>query len=271
MDERQEIRSLKKALNALCYMNQGGEATVAALAIAIGVPRTTAKRILETLAVEGYIEKSPNSRYYRLTSRVLLLSSGFQEESLLVETAEPKLTRLNKEIGWAVALATPRASEMIVRVTTDYDTPLVFNRHSVGYRVPMTFTTTGLCYLALCSEAERAALLEIARQIDDPRERLVHNVPRLEAIFAHIREHGFYSMAHPEYREANVGVPVRIYGRVVGGIVMRYIKSAMQPEKLLNHYIPLIKQVARDIQVECETRLNDRSRSEAAFEGAEWS
>jgi IclR family mhp operon transcriptional activator len=255
MDERQELRSLKKALNALCYMNQEGEATVASLAVAIGVPRTTATRVLETLAAEGYIEKAPKSRYYRLTSQVLRLSSGFQEESLLLEAAAPRLAKLGREIGWGISLSTPRASEMIVRVTTNLDSPILLDRYAAGYRVPILYTTTGLCFLALCSPAERAAVLELARQTNDPREQLVHDAVRLEASLAHIREHGFCVIEHPEYREANVGVPLTIYGRAVGGIVMRYIKSAMKPEQLLKYYIPLIKKLSSDIQFECEERL----------------
>jgi IclR family mhp operon transcriptional activator len=147
---------------------------------------------------------------------------------------------------------------MIVRVTTNFDTPMILDRHSVGFRVPMLYATTGLCFLALCSEAERRAVLDLARQANDPREQLVHDVPGLEAKLAHIRQYGFCAIEHPEYREGNVGVPLTIYGRVVGGIVMRYIKIAMQAEKMLDYYVPLLRQLSRDIQLECETRLNDR-------------
>lgn len=259
MDERQELRTLKKGLNTLCFLNQEGETTVAELALAIGVPRTTATRLLETLAVEGYIERAPHSRYYRLTSQVMRLASGFQEESILVEVAAPRLAKVGKELGWGISLSTPRASEMIVRATTNFDTAMILDRHAVGFRVPMLYTTTGLCFLALCSEPERRAVLDLARQANDPREQLVHDVAGLEAKLAHIRQYGFCAIEHPEYREGNVGVPLTIYGRVVGGIVMRYIKIAMQSEKMLDYYVPVLKQLSRDIQLECEARLNDRS------------
>jgi IclR family mhp operon transcriptional activator len=268
MDEGQEIKSLKKALNALTFMNQEGHTTVSSLAAAIGVPRTTAFRLLETLASEGYIEKSPHSRYYRLTSQVLRLSSGFQEESHLIEAAAPKLTRLGKEVGWSLSLSTPLASEMVVRLTTNFNTAMVLDRFAVGYRVPILYTTTGLCFLALCSEAERTAVLELARQSKDPRQQLVHDEVRLKAILSRIRERGFSVIEHPEYREGNVGVPLTIDGRVVGGIVMRYIKSAMRLEKMLSYYVPLLKELSHDVQSECEVRLTDHSgRRPAAMRG----
>lgn len=259
MDAAQEIKSLKKALNALAYMNQEGEATVASLARALGLPRTTAFRLLMTLVSAGYIEKVADSGVYRLTSRVLLLSSGYQEESLMLEAAAPLLRKTGKEIGWPLSITTPRASEMIVRLTTIFDTSMVLNRFAVGYGVPILYTTTGLCFLALCAEPERMAVLELARQANDPREQLVHDIERLDAILSRIRDRGFSVIEYPEYREGNVGVPLTIYGRIVGGIVMRYIKSAMSEQKMRGHYVPLLKQLSRDIQIECETRLNDRT------------
>ena len=63
MDSRQEIKSLKKALRALTFMNQKGDATVTDVARAVGIPRTTAHRVLATLACESYVEKQPASDY----------------------------------------------------------------------------------------------------------------------------------------------------------------------------------------------------------------
>ena len=259
MDEAQELKSLKKALSALAFMNQVGKSTVSSLASAISVPRTTAFRILETFVSEGYIVRIPNSRVYRLTSQVLKLSSGFQEDSLLVEVATPLLNKLGKEVGWSISLCTPSASEMILRFTTNFDTTMVLDRFSVGHRVPMLHATTGFCFLALCSEDERRAILDLARASKDPREQIAHDPDQLEGILARVRERGFSRIEHPQYREGNVGVPVTIYGRVVGGIVMRYIKSGMQLEKMLRYYVPLLKEVSCEIQLECEERLNDRA------------
>ena len=82
MDSRQEIKSLKKALRALTFMNQKGDATVTDVARAVGIPRTTAHRVLATLASEGYVEKQPPSDYYRITSRVQKLAQGFIFEDI---------------------------------------------------------------------------------------------------------------------------------------------------------------------------------------------
>ena len=121
MDNRQEVKSLKKALRALVILNQRGEATVTEVANALEIPRPTAYRLLETLAAEGYIERQENSTIYRLTSQVRELACGFTDRDLAVEVAKPLLKDLCKQLGWPIALATPVESEMVVRVTTDYE------------------------------------------------------------------------------------------------------------------------------------------------------
>jgi len=266
MHERQEIKSLKKALRALTYMNQKGEASVSSVAVEIGVPRTTALRLLETLTSEGYVRKIPNSRYYRITDQVLQLASGFQGETVVVQMAAPRIAELGKEVGWPITLATPRGSEMIVRLTTNFDTTMVLERFMVGYGLPILHATTGLCFLAFCSEPERETALELARATDDPRDKLAHDPTRLEAILSRIRERGFCWIEYPEYREGNVAVPLTVQGRVVGGIVMRYIKNGMRSRKMQEYYVPLLKERSRDIQLVCEAHLNNRldRRSEAA-------
>jgi IclR family mhp operon transcriptional activator len=234
MDDRQEIKSLKKALRALTVMNKKGDATVTDIAVGIGVPRTTAYRLLETLAAEGYIAKQPNSGYYRLTSAVLQLASGFQSENLFLEIAQPLLSDLGRRIGWSVSLATPRANEMVTRITTNHDTALALDRFMIGTVVPMLHATTGFCYLAYCNDSEREILVGMARASGDP-------------LLARVRTRGFCNLEFNAYREGNVGVPLLIDGRPLGGIVMRYIKSAMTGEKLFKEYIPLLKEVSEQI------------------------
>ncbi|RZL35532.1 MAG: transcriptional regulator, partial [Rubrivivax sp.] len=108
MAERDEIKSLKKALRAITFLNQQGDCTVSQVAAGIDVPRATAYRLLTTLAAEGYVDKLPNSDIYRLTSLVRGLSTGFRDEELLLELARPLLAEAQQELGWSIGVSTPR-------------------------------------------------------------------------------------------------------------------------------------------------------------------
>jgi IclR family mhp operon transcriptional activator len=247
MDHRQEVKSLKKALRALVILNQRGEATVTDVAQAVGVPRPTAYRLLETLASEGYIEKQDHCTIYRLTSQVRELASGFTERDLVLEVAKPLMKKLGHRLGWPLALATPSGADMVVRLTTDYETPRAIDRYMVGYGVPMLHAPAGYCYLAFCDEEEREKVVELARRSADPRQRLARNPERLHQLLGRVREEGYCTREYAAYREGGVGIPLLINGAPIGGIVLRYQKTAMKFGQIEADYVPELRNLAAQI------------------------
>ncbi len=246
---------MKKALRALTFLNCNGESTVTEVACAIGVPRTTSYRLLETLAAEGYVEKQPHSHIYRLTSLVQKLSSGFGDSDLVVEVAKPKVRRVGEEVRWPLALATPQGWEMVVRVATDHDTPLAIDRYYIGFRTPMLHAPSGLCYLAFCDDDKRASILDLARASDPMAQARPERDVDLEYTFEQIRRQGFCHRRFAQYREGGLAVPLFADGRVVGGIVMRYTKSTMKPAQLEERYVPVVRELAAEISAAYDRRL----------------
>jgi IclR family mhp operon transcriptional activator len=244
MNPSQELKSLKKALRILGYLNQMGDATTSQVAGALGLPRSTANRILETFTVEGYLQKMEHSDYYRLTSAVQQLSSGYQAENLLVEVAAPLIADLCSRIGWSVSVLTPRGSDMVIRLTTNFDTSLALDRYAVGLAVPMMHATAGFCYLATCAESERERLLELCRQSPDPLQRLSRNQARVDFLIDAVRKRGYSHLEFQQYREGNIGVPLFCEARPLGGLVMRYIKSAMKGTELRDKFVPILQETA---------------------------
>jgi IclR family mhp operon transcriptional activator len=262
MEERQEVKSLKKALRALTFLNCHGESTVTNVARAIGVPRTTSHRLLETLATEGYVEKQPHSHVYRLTSMVQQLSAGFGEADLVIEVAKPLIQSAGRKVGWPLALATPQGSEMMVRIATDHDTPLAIDRYFIGFRTPMVHAPAGLCYLAHCEDAQRASLLDLSNRTDCAALGHPRSEAELEFMFDQIRRDGYCHIRFAQYREAGLAVPLFADGKVVAGIVMRYIKSTMKASQVEECLVPTIVQLAADI-TEAHRRRMDRGRTES--------
>jgi IclR family mhp operon transcriptional activator len=255
MDERQEIKSLKKALRALTFLNCNGESTVTDVACAIGVPRTTSHRLLETLASEGYVEKQPHSHLYRLTSLVQRLSSGFSDSDLLVEIAKALIQRAGDKVRWPLALATPQGCDMVVRIGTDFDTPLAIDRYFIGFKTPMIHAPTGLCYLAYCEDDQRSSILELAGKAEPGGRLRPDRLADLEFTLDQIRRQGYCHIRFAQYREAGLAVPVFADGKLMGGIVMRYIKSTMKSGQLEELYVPIIKTLASDIASAYERRI----------------
>jgi IclR family mhp operon transcriptional activator len=255
MDERQEVKSLKKALRALTFLNCHGESTVTEVACAIGVPRTTSYRLLETLAAEGYVEKQPHSNIYRLTSMVQNLSSGFGDSDLVIEVAKPLVNLVGGEVRWPLALATPVGSDMMVRIATDFDTPLAIDRYLIGFRTPMLHAPAGLAYLAFCEDDQRASILDLVRRTGPDAEQDRDYEHELKFTLDRIRAQGFCHIRFAQYREGGLAVPLFADGRVVGGIVMRYIKSTMKAAQFEERYAPIVQDLAADISAAYGRRL----------------
>src|SRR5271170_281069 len=109
------IRALNRGLDVLTELNRVERAAINTMASAVGLPRTTAYRILETLRLAGYVERDPHDDCYRPTLLVRALSNGFGDEALVAQIAKPHLTALCGQIVWPVELATPAGTAMLIR------------------------------------------------------------------------------------------------------------------------------------------------------------
>ncbi len=240
----------------MTFLNCHGESTVTEVATAIGVPRTTSYRLLETLASEGYVEKQPHSHIYRLTSLVQKLSSGFGDCDLVVEVAKPLISRVGEWIRWPLALATPVGSDMMVRIATDFDTPLAIDRYYIGFRTPMLHAPAGLAYLAYCSDQTRASILDLVQRSGESANEPASFFGGLDYRLDLIRNQGFCHIRFAQYREGGLAVPLVVDGCAIGGIVMRYTKSTLKAAQLEEHYVPIVQKLAADIVQAYKRRLS---------------
>ena len=249
MDPSQHLKSLKKGLEALALLNQKEACTVTELSKKLGVPRTTAHRVLETLTAEGYAVRETEGNSYRLTVLVRRLSEGFSEDKWITEIAHPIVHALGEEISWPTAMTTPMADQMLVRVATDHHTPLAIERYYPGALNPIMHTTTGQLYLAFCRDQEREMLLKLIRLSEDPRQQLGHDTQVCNSILGRLRKDKFCIIEYEEYQEGSMGVPVIVNGYACAGLVMRYIKKALNTEELKMHYLPKLVSASQEIAV----------------------
>jgi IclR family mhp operon transcriptional activator len=247
MDSSQQLRSLKRGLEALSMMNDTGMLTVTDLARRMRVPRTTAHRILDTLVGADYAERIPNAPGYRLTPLVRSLSHGFDDEWWITRVAEPLLTQLAQTIRWPLALTTPRGDKMLIRVCTDHDSPLALSRFRPGYTTPMMYTTAGHVYLAFSSPEQRKLTLDVILSSPDPLQSPARDTAGLNDLFARIRSDGFLMLERSELAQSNIAVPVLVKGKPIACITMRFIKSALKPHQVVSDYLPALQTAAGQV------------------------
>ncbi len=266
MASRDNLSSLKRGLRALSLLNLREVVTATELATELSLPRTTARRVLDTLVEEGYAEKLTREHKYRLTPMVNVLSSGFSDESWIAHVAEPLLSKKTIEIGWPLVVATPSGDQMMVRVSTDRLTPLALDHFGVGFKTPMVHGTSGHVMLAFMSQQHRELTLQVIRSSTDPKQALAREDARIRSIVNTVRAQGFAHIIYKEYPEASVGVPIFLNGVARACLLMGYVKAAIKPVQIVETYVPQLKSLSEAITAgvsELRIRRRETQRSVA--------
>lgn len=249
MKADQELRSLKRGLKVLALLNQTENVSITELARHLELPRTTAERVLLTLLAEGYVQRVPDDKRYRLSAKVCSLAEGFSEDCWIVQTATPMLFRLTEQIGWPLAIATLSGDKMVLRSTTDPATSLWLSRRRVGAEVPVLNCSSGLVAYTFSSEVEQAMMRHLLLHSGNAynRER-AGNPKTLELLTQPVRDNGFAFQPPPNnHPEQSIAFPIFMNGRYVASLLMIYMTQAMTSATVVEKYAPHLRMLAHRI------------------------
>lgn len=157
--ERGGIQSLERAaalLEAAARRPEGlglGE-----LAAAAGLHTSTAFHLARTLVRLGYLDQEPESRLYRIGSRLFVLAAAALDEARLVAIGGPILERLARETGATAHLAVRSRAEIVVVAKAAAPGLLQLAERPGGTR-PAHATAIGKVLLAALPSKEREALV----------------------------------------------------------------------------------------------------------------
>jgi IclR family mhp operon transcriptional activator len=250
METTRPIRALMRGLDALTVLNSRDGATVSEVAQEIRLPRTTVYRILETLCEAGFVFRDSADDRYRLTIRVRALSGGFDDDAWVTQVAKPFISELSRDIVWPVSVASLSGSAMMVRETTDHDTPLATERYSAGFRLPLLSTAAGRTYLAFCDAAQRETLIDLlARSNKEEDKPAKSQRPELLKVLADIKTQGFATVTRSRrlVDEVSMSVPVATADQLPAVITVRFISAAVPLKSAVERFLPKLRQCAAKI------------------------
>lgn len=241
------VRSVSRSMLLMATLNRHNGAGLNWLAKATGLSRGTTYRMLETFIADGYATKEANERGYWLTEKVQELGDGYAATGWIATIAKPRLRELGQNVVWPLSLCVPSNTTMVVKLTTDKDTPLTMELISAGLRMPMLTSAAGRAYLAYCPEAERNALLELIRR--DGREDtsgLLEYPAAMARLISAIKQQG-YVVLEGSHRVSNLAVPLLHDGHAFGCVVIRFYTSSMGLKEAATTYAETMKAAATDI------------------------
>lgn len=152
--------------------------------------------------------------------------------------ATPYLHDLTRQIGWPLAIVTPRADQMLLRNSSDAVTSQRLMSRKIGSAVPMLGVSSGLLYLALAPEAERHILLAMMERRQPGSVGAIGTAQRHAFIdrLRLIRLEGHAFHAEDGRRESSFSVPIFAEGRLAAVLALIYMTRSLSPADILVKY-----------------------------------
>jgi IclR family acetate operon transcriptional repressor len=152
-------QSVSKAISLLRAVAQDGGASVSALSRAVGLPRATALRMIQTLEREGFLLRVPGADRVLLGPELVRLARTADEGMVLHELARAPLAALSETLRETVTLSvvTPDGGIDLVH-QVDGPHHLV-PRFWIGGRFPLHASSSGKVLLAYYDDDHLAEFL----------------------------------------------------------------------------------------------------------------
>lgn len=189
---------------------------VTAIARSLGVHKTTASRLLGTLAARGLVERDPGTRRYRIGALILSLAGAAMIRLPVVSQARPELERLSALTSETVNLAVLEGRHVVY---VDQVTPrqAVVMANWVGRRSPAHASSSGKVLLAFGDQRATEEVLSLGLERLTPRT--VTDRTRLRRVLEHARRHGYArSTSELEHGLVSLAAPVLVDGRAVAAV-----------------------------------------------------
>jgi IclR family mhp operon transcriptional activator len=247
-----EVRGLSRGLAVLRALNAmpGGIGGVVELARATGLHRTTVKRLLETLRMEGLVHHKDVGASYALGFEVRRLSEGYVGADWVDQVAAPAMRTHLRALSWPSDLATPDSGFMIVRESTHRFSLLSQHRATIGIRIPMLVSAIGRAWLTWCAEEEREATLALLKDRQDNIGELARNRAYVKGILRETRKRG-YAMNKGEWSAeaavTAVALPIKVGEHAIGGVNLVFQSNQVSDREIAVRYVPLLRRLADEI------------------------
>lgn len=189
---------------------------VSAIARALQIHRSSASRLMATLATGGLVERDPATRTYRLGTRLVGLAASAVARLPVVSHARPELGSLSAQTSETANLAI-LDGEHVVYVDQVTPAQTVVMASWVGRRSPVHASSSGKVLLAWGDPRTGDALLR--RRLRSITERTITEPDRLRAVIEQVRRRGYaVSNGELEVGLVTIAAPVLTGGRAVAAV-----------------------------------------------------
>lgn len=243
---KESSSSMKNALRLLnLFTMDEPELSLSQLADKLQVGISTAHRLTNTLLIEGFLTKDPQTKKFRLGASILGMGNTIITHNHLCDTSIPILEKLALATGETAHIAIIREYKAIYLIKIDSKHPVHLLSHA-GKQNPIHCTSSGQVILAFQPEAMIEQV--IARGLPKFTAKTITISFEFKQLLQKIRSQGF-SISEEELHDgvSSIAAPVKnIAGDVIASISIAGPVSRVNSDTFPK-LIKLVKQAANRV------------------------
>lgn len=236
------MATIHKALDVLFFLTgQRRACGVSEVAYGLGLPKTTAHRLLTDLRYRNLVEQDDRGDY-RLGLGLVALGLGVTRQDPLLAHAKPHMRQAAAELGQPVFFVGERGGELVVLDKVEGEGAVRLSPQ-IGGRIPVHRTAVGRVYLAHCPHVLHEPWPPSITRSD------------VDTVLAEVRARG-WAVSHEEWLEGLIAVAagVWIHGQLCGVLATACMTSRAAEEAIENMAAVVVTtahQITRKITEEC--------------------
>jgi DNA-binding IclR family transcriptional regulator len=236
------LKSVGSALDVLECFATDGELGVSDIARRLGVAKSTAHRLLQTLVSRGFVEQDHHTGQYRLGIHIYELGQLAQARNELRYAALPTLRGIARSTGLTVNFSVPDGAD-VVFVERIENTDGVRILGHFGRRLPAHCTSSGKAIAAFNDTAYQA---RIAAGFPPRLSNTVRTAADWAAVVGKARTQG-YADSHGESFDGASSVAVPVLSHKVAIASVSVFGPTEQVRPAVGHLVPLLTAASRRI------------------------
>ncbi|WP_299378040.1 IclR family transcriptional regulator [uncultured Tateyamaria sp.] len=213
---------------------------------ALGLPKPTVHRLLQTAEAEGFLQRDLDGRSYGPGPRLRALAVSTMSSEHLRTARLTILRGVAEEIGETCNLATPDREGMTYLDRVETEWPLRIQL-PIGTQVPFHCTASGKMYLSTLRPHVLRSILT-ARPLEERTEGTLTDIERIKTELEATRQRG-YSTDNEEFMAGMTAVAVPVWDGNGKLLATLSAHAPMQRRTLtqLMDYLPALRRGSEDL------------------------
>lgn len=245
---RYPIDSVENAARTLLMLRTRSSIRIVDVAEELGAARSTAHRMVSTLAQTGLLERHPTNKSFVAGPKLIQLARSLTNKGDVRTEIEPTLERLVEQTGETAHYLVLKGDQALFLACVE--SPHIIRAVSrVGHHMPAHITSAGKCLLTTLPTEEIERMFSGERSWDTGTDLAIHDGDHLLAELKQIANRG-WALNNEESEPGLVGVSTVIRGRqgeTLGAVTVSGPAERMRPR--ISEIVAKVRTAAEDFRI----------------------